>query len=449
MDTQTNKLLQQAGKYVMLGKHTHALEQYLKLHDLEPEDTTILNNIGDLYVRLNDKEAAVFWYTKLAETFALRQQLASAVTSYRKLLKITPKNQDVIMQLALLSERVGQKANAKNFYEMLAQQKQDLGENAEASILLQKASYLDPTCTQVLLKLSQCLELQGKSEDAARYYLQCANLLSERGKKQEAVQVIETVLRIRPKDKESMKGLFRLLQREGLTSKASDYLQSSVLTEDSELKLMMCELLITEGSLDAARQVLKENAPKNAAFYEPAVKLLKALLSRGEFEAALDLVDTIFDLSIQLHDEGTLRGILENLIAMNGSNVRLLKPLATLMIRMNDKLNLEPVLKALVTLQLREGNIRDAKESLNKLVVYGQADYYLDLLNLVAESSAASGPVPQVVVERVLQALEHGRLNKQENTEEPFSSLEVGNLRMDVVGDLSIEEEFLLEGINF
>ena len=60
MDTKTSKHLQQAGKYVRLGKLTLALEQYLKIHELEPEDTTILNNIGDLYVRLDDKENAIY-----------------------------------------------------------------------------------------------------------------------------------------------------------------------------------------------------------------------------------------------------------------------------------------------------------------------------------------------------------------------------------------------------
>src|SRR6476646_3828147 len=90
MDSKTSKYLQQAGKYVMLGKLTLALEQYLKIHELEPEDTTILNTIGDLYVRLDDKENALVWYTQLAEAFAFRQQLPNAVATYRKILKLIP-----------------------------------------------------------------------------------------------------------------------------------------------------------------------------------------------------------------------------------------------------------------------------------------------------------------------------------------------------------------------
>jgi hypothetical protein len=37
MDTRTDKLIQQAGKFIQQGKFSHALEQYLKAHQLNPE----------------------------------------------------------------------------------------------------------------------------------------------------------------------------------------------------------------------------------------------------------------------------------------------------------------------------------------------------------------------------------------------------------------------------
>src|SRR4030095_14254768 len=72
MNPKTDKLLQQAGKYIALGKLTLALEQYLKIQESEPDDTTIVNTIGDLYVRLDDKDNALLWYHKLAEGFEYR-----------------------------------------------------------------------------------------------------------------------------------------------------------------------------------------------------------------------------------------------------------------------------------------------------------------------------------------------------------------------------------------
>src|SRR5436309_2276396 len=129
MDPKTNKILQQAGKYILLGKLTLALEQYLKIHALEPEDTTIVNTIGDLYVKLDDKDNALIWYQKLAETFEFRQLHSNAMATYRKILKLSPKNQEAMMRLAQLYERQKQIPNAKAQYQLIASQKKDLGQH--------------------------------------------------------------------------------------------------------------------------------------------------------------------------------------------------------------------------------------------------------------------------------------------------------------------------------
>src|SRR5688572_793003 len=81
MNPKTDKLLQQAGKYITLGKLTLALEQYLKIQESEPDDTTIINTIGDLYVRLDDKDNALFWYHKLAEAFEYRELHSNAMAT--------------------------------------------------------------------------------------------------------------------------------------------------------------------------------------------------------------------------------------------------------------------------------------------------------------------------------------------------------------------------------
>ena len=448
MDTKTSKHLQQAGKYVRLGKLTLALEQYLKIHELEPEDTTILNNIGDLYVRLGDKENAMLWYSQLAESFSAREMFANAVVTYRKILKLAPKNQEVITQLALICERQGQKADAKNFYQILAQQKMDLGEHNEASSLLQKACNLEPECSQSFLKMAQHLELQGKSEEAIRCYLQSASLLADQNKTTEAITVTENVLRIRPKNSDVLKALFRILERVGMTSRAIEYLQSLAKVEDSDFKLTMCELLISVGDVESALKILKESVRDDSAFYAPAVKILKLLISEGKLDSALDLMESIIDLSIQMQDESNMREILDNLARMDGENIRIWKNLTTIMIRMNDKLNLETYLKRLVTLQLQNGNLREARESLNKLVVYGQADYYLDLLNLMNEASANSNLDINVLRDRVIRSFESGHFDKGDPKIDTALALGVTEANIGTEWTSEVEEEFILESTN-
>ena len=54
MDTRTDKLIQQAGKFIQQGSSVMRWSS-TKAHQLNPGETTILNMIGDLYVHLGKK----------------------------------------------------------------------------------------------------------------------------------------------------------------------------------------------------------------------------------------------------------------------------------------------------------------------------------------------------------------------------------------------------------
>jgi Flp pilus assembly protein TadD len=208
MNPKTDKLLQQAGKYIALGKLTLALEQYLKIQDVEPDDTTIVNTIGDLYVRLDDKDNALLWYHKLAEAFEYRELHSNAMATYRKILKLSPKNQEAMMLLAQLCERQGQTQNAKTHYQMLAKLKMGLNNPAEAITILKKICSLDPTGAESQRVLAQSLELSGNIKDAIKGYLQSATLYAQQGNSMAASQVAENIFRLQPKDKDTVKSFF-------------------------------------------------------------------------------------------------------------------------------------------------------------------------------------------------------------------------------------------------
>jgi hypothetical protein len=140
-----------------------------------------------------------------------------------------------------------------------------------------------------------------------------------------------------------------------------------------------------------------------------------------------------------------MRVILENMARLDGENVRIWKTLTTIMIRMNDKLNLEACLKRLVILQLEGGNVREARESLNKLVVYGQADYYLDLLNLVNETSMSSESERNALKERVIKSFENGHLDRGDNNTGTTMALGVTEANLGTEWTSEVEEEFVLD----
>jgi tetratricopeptide (TPR) repeat protein len=120
MDPKTDKLIQQAGKFIQLGKLTNALEPYLKAHQLNPGDTTIVNTIGDLYARLGKEAQALLWYHKLADALRSQELFSNASAAYKKILKLAPENRGVMTALAELNEQQGLGAKASQQYRLIA-----------------------------------------------------------------------------------------------------------------------------------------------------------------------------------------------------------------------------------------------------------------------------------------------------------------------------------------
>ncbi|MCI0419928.1 MAG: hypothetical protein L0387_06775 [Acidobacteria bacterium] len=440
MNPKTDKLLQQAGKYIVLGKLTLALEQYLKIHESEPDDTTIVNTIGDLYVRLDDKDNALVWYHKLAEAFEYRELHSNAMATYRKILKLSPKNQEAMTLLAQLCERQGQAQNAKTHYQMLAKLKMGLNEYAESITILKKICSLDPSCAESQRILAESLEFSGNITDAVRGFLQSATLYAQQGNSMAAAQVAENIFRLQPKDKDTAKSFFLLLQKIDLTQRGLEYLNALALDQDPEFKLVLSEMFLQDGSFETARQLIQGSVRQCPTLYKPALKILEGLIVRKDLNASLEIVEDIFETSIRLRDESTLKVLLDSLLELDETNGRLLRTLITVLIRMNDKEKLEGYLKRLVLVQLRANEVRDARESLNKLVVYGQSSFYLDLLNLINEATLDQTPDNmRNTVQQVIRALERGCFDKNELG--GGMGLALGVSELDLGMGLTFEEE--------
>lgn len=440
MNPKTDKLLQQAGKYIALGKLTLALEQYLKIQEAEPDDTTIVNTIGDLYVRLDDKDNALLWYHKLAEAFEHRELHSNTMATYRKILKLSPKNQEAIALLAQLCERQGQPQNAKTHYQMLAKLKMGLHAHADAITILRKICRLDPSCGESQMVLAQALELSGSTEDAIKAYIDSAMLHAQQANPMAASQVVEHVFRLQPKDKETVKSFFMLLQKIDLTQRGLEYINSLALDEDPEFKLILSEMFLEEGNLETARQLIQRSVRQCPTLYKPAIKILEGLIARRDLNGSLELVEELFEISMRLRDESTLKVLLDSLLELDETNSRLLKTLTAVLIRMNDKEKLEGYLKRLVLLQLRSDEVREARESLNKLVVYGSSSFYLDLLNLINEATLNEGQeVMKKTIQKVIRALEAGSFEIEQ--QEASAPLALGVSELDLGMGLTFEEE--------
>jgi tetratricopeptide (TPR) repeat protein len=453
MEMETNKLLQQAGKFVVLGKLGLALEKYLRIHELNPEDTTIINTIGDVYLRLGKETEALLWYEKLAEAFESRELFLSAAAAYKKILRLSPNNGRVMIRLAESYERQGLTKNAKLQHRLIARQMMSLGEHAQVVAAHRKICDLDPRSPDSHLELARVLQELGRAEESSQAYLQGAELLVLRGETGTAVTVAETLFRLKPGKREVFQPFFQLLRKIGLTERGAEYLESLSLDQDPEVQVMLGEAFLQDGNLDRAQKYLLGAGRCNPKVYAASLKLLERLIASKEVKASVDAVYALYETSLQLHDEVTLKMMLHSLLDLDPSNLRTLKMLTALLIRLNDREKLEEYLKKLVLLQLQSGDLQGARDSLNKMVVHGQGSFYLDMLKQLDEAIVSRSPRDlEGARQKVLQTLELGP-EKQEISDVNIG-LALGVSELDLGIDLDVppreqlaEEEFIENAI--
>ena len=381
MDMLTNKLLQQAGKYVLLGKLSLALEEYLKIHDLVPEDTTVMNMIADLYHRMEVREEALEWYGKLAEAFEFRHLPANAIAVYRKILKLSPKNLEAMGRLAELYQSQGQLSNARLQYKIMANQWINAGEVDKALDLLKRVCDMQSDCPESRIELGQALEGIGRKIEACHAYLEAAELWTRQNNIHAAVTAAENILRLKPKDRDFIRSFISLLPTLNLADRGMEYLHSISLDQDPEFKTMIGEVFLQGGNLQVAQKFLLTDVRRNPKAYPSAMRMLRQLIQSADLASSLDVAEALMEAAIRQRDELNLKTSLQNMLQLDPSNARTLKLLSDMLIRTDDRKQLEEHLRRLVIVHLQAGSLREARDSLNKLVVYARKSYYLDLLN--------------------------------------------------------------------
>jgi tetratricopeptide (TPR) repeat protein len=117
--TDKEKTLNAAQKFVLKGDYKKAVKEYQKLIEASPKDTRLYLKVGDLYIKEGDSEKAVKEYFragKIEEDDDLNQK---AISIYKIVLSIDPKNTEALHRIAKLYLKEGLTGSAKGYYQSI------------------------------------------------------------------------------------------------------------------------------------------------------------------------------------------------------------------------------------------------------------------------------------------------------------------------------------------
>jgi tetratricopeptide (TPR) repeat protein len=272
MAVKRDKVLRDAEKLVQKGKYEQAIREYEKVLKKFPEDTTIINRVGDLYGRVGQLQRAVELYEEIADHFTRDGFTTKAIAILKKIQRLDPQRLDIFERLAGLYFDQGLMIEAKREYQILADWYVKNGELEKAIEAHEKLVDLDPSNHVSALRL--------------------ADLLLRRGE-------VTSALKQNPPEGDFLLPVCKTFLDAGRSSVVREFLTFGVARspDNMELKILLVRTHLSHGeskaALETARKIL-ETDPDNA---EVRSLVGGAMLTSGEIGDAREmLVPAVADL---------------------------------------------------------------------------------------------------------------------------------------------------------
>jgi len=203
LSTDRSKILQQAQLLASKGQITEAITEWKKLAAEAPNDGSIPNSIGDLYLKRNAVSEASAAFFQAAKLFKAEGATVKAIATYKKVLKCDPTKYEVYRHLGDLNGERGLVSNAVQDYLTLAKQLIKERKPKDALVLYQKIVSLDPSNLSAQQRIAELCLQDNRQDEATEVYLQLGRERSMQGRHEEAKDAYLAVLRIDPKNNEA------------------------------------------------------------------------------------------------------------------------------------------------------------------------------------------------------------------------------------------------------
>lgn len=256
------KLIEAAKELAEKGQFDKALREYLKVAAEDENDVLVFIRIGDLYVKLGQKQEAIANYQRVAQLYVGTGQLDKAVSVYQQILQLDGKSADTYMTLGGLFRDQGKVPLAMQQFELAAQLYMRASRTAQSLAAEQAVVDLAPDSLPRRIRIAELYSKENLPTEAAREFEKAAQLLRKQGRLDDWAKVMERLLFHAPGQIAESNELARYYLAQGDALRALSRLQASykVNRQDRDQLELLSQTFLLLQKPDKAVAVLKEQA---------------------------------------------------------------------------------------------------------------------------------------------------------------------------------------------
>ena len=363
------RALQTAEKLVSQGKIPQAIKQYQEILENDPSDVSLLNTVGDLYIRERNITDGLRHFHKLAEAYVREGFYVKAIAIYRKISKVDPNSVNTLLKLGELYQLQGFSREAREQYLQAAEFFKKRIQTDRVLDVLHKLVQIDPENISFRNRLAAECEEAGKLEDAAQTYLESAEISLRRGDHVATENALKKAAELTPSNNK----IQILRARVAITChqpEEAEVILTSVpgLEADPAVKRILLDAYLGAHKLPEAEKVGREIFEANPSDFAPIAAVSSLLSERGEVDQAFRLLSSLAVQLISQNNTRLLLDALRGLLHKAPQHVPTLELMHKIYEQTRDEPNLPVILKTLGNAYEHAGNLEKAEVAYLELV---------------------------------------------------------------------------------
>ena len=381
------RALQEAEKSVAQGKTTQAIKQYQDILDNDPSDVSLLNTIGDLYIRDRNITEGLRQFHRLAEAYVREGFNVKAIAIYRKISKVDPNSIEIPLKLADLYQLQGLSREAREQYLQAAEFFKKRNQKERVLEVLRKLVQLDPENLNFRGRLAAECEQAGKRGEAGLAYLELAEIVLRRDDQAAAETALKKAAELDPKNSKIQILRARVALARDQPEEAERIINSSQeLQSDIAGRRILLDAYTRSRKLPEAEELVLEVFRANPSDFAPVSTVSALLVESGNIDEAYKLLAGMAEPLISQNNAAPLLEALRRIWDKAPDHIPTMELIHHVCEKTADELTLPEVLQALGRAHEQAGDLEKAEAAYLKLTEREpENEHYRGLLNAVQQ----------------------------------------------------------------